>query len=459
MTKVRREFFDETGVAEYSMSLLGPGLASFTFCRDALEELGVSRPRLQEKVGSAVALFVFRRSSGAPPQEPPPKPVFAQAFGLPFLWVEGRPHSTRLPKGMGAFAEGICRQTGHRGWGLHLDTPLDAVDLSQVTFELESAWAPLAAALELASLGGVSRAAVFSTGRWEEGLGVAGVTGIREKVEAVSRLTGLDEDSRQPEAPGLADPDLPLFYVPASIFQQAREAARGRIEVVSYPPSEPRWKRALTQHLVSLDVPPTQGAHPLEARLDYVNRPHILTDVQLRRDYFMSHVLEDLVAARSSKQPSRQGEEMVGRKVERLVLALSFSYDLTAYVLQSLKPRQALLLVTRETEALVEKVTMGLGDTALKIETLLVEPGSEREVSTRSGEWLMGEPNPKLRAVDITAGTKLVTVALVYAAREANARCFYVTHTYHKGRPLYGQEALETFPWVTKGPPQEASDG
>jgi hypothetical protein len=142
-------------------------------------------------------LFVAE-GAGQPGSWPAP---LASAFALPFVWVESRTDSQSLPDGMGETARHVRRVIKRDGWGLYLAAELEDYDLSGLRLDGRSGWAPLAAALEIAAVGGRPSQRVFSTGRWVDGHGIAGVDGVAGKAQAVH---------------GLVDPsEAAVFFVPA----------------------------------------------------------------------------------------------------------------------------------------------------------------------------------------------------------------------------------------------------
>ena len=492
MRKVLESHLEDYGDIQYSIDNVGPALASFLFSDEAMKSIGLESPLFSGRSGSATLLFVFepdakKRKESACSRTDGNK-VLADGFGLPVIWVKEKRHSPYLPQGLVEIAESVCKKTDNPNWGLWLNEPLENHDFSEIRVKASSAWTSLAAALELAVLDGKPQTDVFSTGCWEEGLGVGSVEGIKEKVAAVCRLTSrslnsengakqtaeqetgetteyrdeiADSAERGEEEGSETSSSYPVLFVPAGNYQEAKTAAQGRIKVVSYPPEQTRWKDALVEHLRTLDVPPNRATHTLYERLSYINREHIRTHLKTRQNYYIRHILHDLVEEKvksSSRSVSGVSSEALrsggvvapgALQLNRLVLGLSFSYELAAFVLLMLKPARALLLVTPETLRYLGKIKE-IVEGATVIEQQTVNQGGEETAFVECMNWLKKEPRQHLRGVDITGGTKLITAALLRAAIGAGARCFYVTHEYSDGKPVYGKELMEDVSWLAR---------
>jgi hypothetical protein len=308
------------------------------------------------------------------------------------------------------------------GWGLCLARELENYDLSGLRLDGRSALAPFAAALEIAVLGGRPSARVFSTGRWAKGHGIAGVDGVAQKVQAVEHLHESSERA--------------LFFVPSQNLEEAEEKAGGNMEIRPYPALENRWAKALEDHLRALDIPPSRELYELDERLAYANRRYVRASPKTRREYHLTHLCQDLAV--------RLRQNISHGRVTRLVTALSFSYELATMVIRALAPERVRLVVSPETEKLIEKVHAAV-DPAVdpaRVETVNLEAGKEENVMDSCCKWLSEEGRVEARAVDITAGTKLTTAALIEAANRTGARVYYLSHEVEEGTPTFGTEKI-----------------
>jgi hypothetical protein len=242
---------------------------------------------------------------------------------------------------------------------------------------------------------------------------------------------------------GLVDPsEAAVFFVPAQNFDQAASASVDNVEVRPYPAMESRWARALEAHLRALDIPPSRTRSNLRERLSYANREYVRASPKTRREFHATHLCEELAA--------RLRQRSLPVSVNRLVTALSFSYELAAMVISALAPERVRLLVSPETCDLVEKVgkTVDGAVDPTRIETVALEAGREQAAMESCCEWLSQETRAEARAVDITAGTKLATAALIEAANRTGARVYYLSHQFERGAPIFGTEKIRCVEWL-----------
>ncbi|MBI4704604.1 MAG: hypothetical protein HY744_26165 [Deltaproteobacteria bacterium] len=230
---------------------LGQALAGYWLKTELRTELGIATPKpWAGRHGAAVALF-------APTEQ---VDGLAEGLPLPMQWRREAADSDMVPAGLSTVAESVRRELGIDGWGLALARDLDDYDLSELPLAAESAWAALAAALVVACEGGAVRPWVFATGAWD-GHGIARVEHIKAKLAAVRSLGWAPEGQR------------PVLWVPAGNYDEARAAITDEVELKSYPAGETKARQALSEHLYSIEVPPTTD-EPLARRRDYANRPY-----------------------------------------------------------------------------------------------------------------------------------------------------------------------------------------
>lgn len=411
-------------------SLAAP-LASYLMSSQALAQVGLRQPDPFSHPGTINGLFVRSEEMGAGPGS-----VIASAFLLPFTWVKGTMDGEGVPKGVLEVAEQVREVTGRKEFGLQLGRDLRSYDMSGLVLRAESLWVALAAQLEITALGGLARTRVLATGSWDGR--VSAVEGVGRKVELVRKISsGMKEG--------------PLLFVPGANEEEARSAAADEVDIRTYPPMERDWRKSLSEHLRMLDTPPVKSESTLEKRLEYANRPHVMTDAVYRREYYLDQIVDDLAAQVGAWHG--KAEHRGGRKLRRLIVPVSYRYELAVLLLKALRPASALLLCTPQSMEHGFKVRAAAEGDVRDIELILVEKGDEEKLLGSCVEWLMAEPDESVRAVEITSGTKVVSAALVAAALRANAKIFYLDHEVsdkEKAGPLpfCGNEKLRRLDWI-----------
>jgi hypothetical protein len=388
------------------------GLAPWVLSAGARAKAGLSAPSIPDARGSVVALCVWTGEMKGPVEQK----VLAPAFALPLLWVERKSDSPRLPEGFAAVADGVRQALEIHDWGLDLAEDLDGLDLSGFAFDSASAWASLAAGLYLAANGGTPRTDVFATGVWN-GKGVESVDGIEYKIEAVLDLVAEKK---------------PTLFVPSANYDQADKHAAERADIVAFPPGESIAYKSLREGLLVMLAVPPATTDSLEARCAYANQDFLMAAFAKRREYYRGNLVLDLAARIAEK---RKGEP----RVDRLVLGLSLSWELAVLLIAAIRPRQALLLCTVESNnhiaAVKDKLTH---DCTIEPPVLLTRDGEEKACE-EVAKWLSPLGSDCCRpttAVEITSGTKEMTTVLVIAAQRAKAQLLYLSHKTSGTTPL-----------------------
>jgi hypothetical protein len=370
--------------AEYAVDLLGRKLAGYLLTPEKRRRLGLSDPFIPNRRGSAVALLVWNPETVALPDGSP----FAPAFGLPLEWREGRADSPRLPASLREVASRVLETIGADGWGLWPASELGDESLVQLTVDARSCSVPLMGALYIAKLGGQPAPRVFATGEWSS-KGVVRVGGIAEKVEAVASLA--------------AEGQAPLLFVPAENRKEAEAVAGDRVRIEAFPPTEPKsvhWEAAMRSYLGKLDAPPPKLPDNYEQRVEYVNRPHVAASEGRQRLYL--ELVADDIADRLRPVGSWS----------RGVFVVSQSPDLVGLMLRVFRPKDGLLLASKETEKHIEKVRRDQPGIRFDMASLDLPP---ERLATTVAEWLKQEPDPEKRMADVTAGPRLASFAILAA--------------------------------------------
>jgi len=367
--------------------------------------------------GSAIALLVWEPAIAGG--------SLGRAFALPLRWRRGDDGDPGLPESLRETGRSIQRRLGLSGWCLRRASELASVDLSRLHLACDSAEAPLAAALVVAAEGGEPEPLVFGTGVLSDGH-VDVVDELQAKVELVGRLAAGREA---------------WLFVPRAHFAEAEAAAAPAVKVAAYAPMrEGDLRAALAPHLARLEAPPPESA-PLEVRLAYANRRYLAPEQRYR--YYSMALARDI--ARRATPPGRA-------PVDRLATSLSLSWELTHCILHLVRPREALLLWSDDTHRHLEQITaMRPPETRILPHASAFRPDDARLVGDDVARWLAESDAP---AVDITPGQRLMSLALEYAARLAEARVFYLIHEWRPrdagGGVAYGTERHVTIDWLSE---------
>lgn len=358
--------------------------------------------------------------------------VLQRSFCVPLCWRNdaGAQHSAQLPGALHALANQVRGAVQEAGaWSLHLAPVWNDVDLSETACGWESAWAPLYAALVIATEGGVPSGNVFATGSWGVGGGIVHVEGVEHKVQAVLNL-------------GLASAAL---FVPAANYDEAAAAissqpARG-LSIHSYEPGSAEPKPAMKRHLEKLDKPPRRvDGDSYDRRLAYLNRGRLAFGDANR---YQAHELGDELACLIRK---RLPNDLP--KVARLALFLSNNWALAALILKVLDPQEVCLVVSKESESLADNVRKSWVSTGrIDAHRPLWGPSEAQELKCLDEvtKWLRKSASSE-SAVEVTGGMKTATAILVAAAQQTKSRILYLDNA----APLsYGNERMRWLKYLS----------
>ncbi len=397
------------------------GLAPWVMATEALREVRGPEPKVPDEHGSALVLCVWR--SDLPQVE---SGLFSRAFGLPLRWVENETDSPMVPQEFVELAGKVREELDIQGFGLALADELEGLDLSGFPVSPESAFAPLAASLYLVKHGGKPLPTVLATGRWSE-RGIGGVEGIAEKVEAGVRLAG----------------SKGTLYVPAANFDEAVQFASSRLKVQSFPPGDTDIPRSLQGLLAELDAPPPDTAS-LEERLAYGNRSFIARDRKRRSRYYQEKIVGDLAALKRAEMLDAGSLP----DVDRLVLGVSFQWELAVLLINILQPRECRLLCTEKSGSNLDAIRSRVETACPCLEKeFLLKQSQEARVCEQVAKWL---DSGERAAVEITGGTKEMSTILLVASQRSRARILYLRHTILKDDtvPKYGTERIDDLAWA-----------
>ena len=395
---------------------LGPELASWWLTAAERHAVGLQAPKPAALPGAVTMLFQRRSSAQA-----------ADHNGglLPLRWRDTPEPRCRLPRGLARVASRVCTELDLSGWHLHLADELSDVDLSDLEIPADSAFLPLAAALQLVAYGGTPAPHVFGTGDWQRG--VSSVDGVDDKVCAVQDLLGgLPPEMKEA-----------WIFVPRADEAAARNKAQPWLHVQTWPEGALSVKDATGPFLARFDAIP-QSSSELDVRCEWANRPWIQRFYSDRNEYYGAHLLAEL-AGRTHRLDSR---------IERLAVPVGFHTNMSRFPIKAWSPAAVLLLASGASQKNAKEVKEEHGNASIE---LLPDAGGGAAANEycrlvdRIAAWLQeGEGHA---AVDITAGTVLMSSILQEAARRAGAQAFYVQHKHNGRYQIFGEERILELSW------------
>lgn len=432
---------------------------------EELRQSGENVPKLTAALGGLAPFCLDRRLRNEQDLQPDfaPEPGAAwvlcvwedalsnleKGFALPLCWKKGAEDSDGLPKSFRSIAGQVRDALGISGYGLELGRAIEGTNLSRLDIGAFSAFAPLAAALIVLVEGGVPRPWVFATGQLE-GDRISEVRGIGEKVEAIrSYLPYL----------GIPDDKKAVLWVPYGNLKEARDAAAGGMDVKAYKFTSQhqgnqkklsdQLEDVLSEHLSDLEKPPGQ-TESLDKRLKYANRKYIVGNKNLRDNYYRKHLFAELVAKLS--QNCLPDDWQKGRG--SLATCVGGNVPVTALGCLALAPRRALVLRTDGAKPRTWHDELKAQCGKMEMESIALDETLSDDAGSRIREivrFLENEPDRRLRAVDITPGTREMSALLLAAAWRADARVFYIRHTMgFFNQPKYGTEKIVELDWVLR---------
>jgi hypothetical protein len=297
--------------------------------------------------------------------------------------------------------------------------------------DYSSAWAALAAGLQLAAADGTPDPKVWATGCWEEARGVQHVDGLQEKLQLAVRH-GASE-----------------FFVPASQFEQAQSVARayGNLSIQQLRAGTNSPHDALHRLLQRLRARPNPPANQhdqagLKACVDYYHSQPL--DDPRTRAFYQSHLFPSVLA--------RLRDQLQGQWPDwnptHLATIVSRRPELVLLAALALRVRHVLLLYTNvpsendQTQDM-QYVRHRLEEEGVQCTAVAFRDDDDLPVvlGKHLARFLDGVP-ATCAAVDTTPGTKLMSLSLALTA-PAGSWLLYLQHqTLAAGdhRPIPGTE-------------------
>lgn len=373
-------------------------------------------PNLPRSHGSCW-IILARRSEAAS------MPLLRASFLLPLEWKPVSGHSERLPPALCALADdvlsGLRSAAIHvselnKDWGLHLpsgsDLGFDGWDISDLSFDFASGWAPLAAGLLVAAQGATARPdpSVWATGRWEPTQGLLEVGGLDEK-HALACEWNVDQ---------LFVPDANTNWV-----RQLRPAAAKRISFLDGGTVDPL--RALQKYRLRLFAEP-EPADPFNIRKFYF--VEVLANRVKMSEFYIRCLLDTVL----EEQCRPQLEKIAPRwNPSHYVTFVSRNPELAILGARTFGSTHVLLLYTEgdgQIRQSVDTVKRHLSDRKVACKNVSNSPEMVREIPKRISDWLRQTKcrSNKNLVLDVTSGQVLMTLGLQFGAprgsRLANIR-------------------------------------
>jgi hypothetical protein len=279
--------------------------------------------------------------------------------------------------------------------------------LSELAKDCRSAWAPLAAALILASDGIMPDTGIWGTGEWRPDGGIAAVGGLDRKLDLA-----LEFGART------------IFIPPEQCAEAKRwKSAHPRVELevaVLEQGEKPDLRSALRTYVArSVSRPESDATFVLRQRY-YLRQ----VDRGFQRDYYIQDLLPELAAYYHDELPA-------GCQPTHLVTIASHSPELVILLAHAIKPRRCLILYTQDNRGHMETAMKGVRTAVAACD---VQPASFTKSDTMARE--MGQHvlrftesvSPGDVIFDLTPGHKEMSLELALRLAPAGSYLFYLRH-------------------------------
>lgn len=347
---------------------------------------------------------------------------------VPLRWKKGPcQDDSHLPKGLQETAQFVIRALKLSGeikeeeqWCLVPAEEGLFTGPGRILFEgnYASGWVSLAAGLLLAAGNGRPTRDVWATGCWKFETGVTAVESLEQKLKVA------------------AEYGARKFFVPASCVKGAREIVNRldlglQIESLNADSIKPR--AALAPYLSALAVRAGRDDTP-EAR---VATYMFINDQQESTEYYLDYIVEEL--ADKVRQRINLPEF---RNCRYLITTVSDSYELVCLSHLVFRPEASLILFTEARadryKPLADKAKEWLKGRNFDAQVRPLKSDSSQPLELVSEyqacvQELLGAERDGPLVIDITPGTKLMSVAWAYAAPET-ARLVYYESQFDAGK-------------------------
>jgi hypothetical protein len=361
-------------------------------------------------------------------------PAFREAFLLPLQWAWETSDDSRLPDRVRQLAENIRQQLAHAPsddfrkkadfsrWGLQLAVHIgNANILHTLAAELQlspnSGWGWLCASLIAAEQirqtqennAPSLRHDVWISAEWNDGSGIDAVGCLEEKLRAAS----------WPQS------GVKIFFVPESQIEYARQLLpeQSLLTIQGLPQGKSDPVEALRPCLLELEVPPPPDGPIIYLQAYYERLYSRNTDraKQYYRQQLLPRVIERL---------RQQWQEKNGT-ISHLVTILSDNPELVHIAIESTGASRCLVLATSDKRAAMRELEEMRASAQRPCEVIwkIYKSTDEllRELEREVHTFVQGVP-AELVGLDLTPGTKEMTLTLALRVAQPEHRLLYLRH-------------------------------
>lgn len=327
--------------------------------------------------------------------------VLRDAFFLPLQWVPAV-DAAGVPAALVDLGRDVVRELDEdASWRLQFapGRGFDGWDLRGLELDVPSAWVGLAAALLCAVRGGSTRPDVAVSARWDpSGKRFSSVSGLREKLAAARSL------------------GCTRFFLSAADAEICPAEEWAPMELTPLVSRGAKLGRALSELLHVMQVPPGPEAD-FSVRCAYADSfPRQARSK--REDYIMDCITRERADVLRRARGSTACSDLV-------VVASSPSVALLSVL--ALRPGRCAIVTTKEMEAkqrIAQTIVGRLEKWGVQVDIdrrLLDDTRDESALREAIGRW-----DPKGLWVDVTGGTKGMSVRAALAAGDAGATVFHI---------------------------------
>ncbi len=361
-------------------------------------------------------------------------PALREAFLLPLVWTWQTSDDSRLPDCVRQLAGKIRQQLNHAQsrnfrektdfsrWGLQLAVHIGNTDIlhalaAELQLSPSSGWGWLCASLIAAeqirqtqennppSL----RHDVWITAEWNDGSGIDAVGCLEAKLRAAS----------------CPQSGVKIFFVPESQVESARRflPEQSELTIQGLPQDKPDPVEALRPCLLELEVPPRPDGPIIYLQAYYERLYSRNTD--RAKQYYHQQLLPRVI-----ERLRQQWQEKNGT-ISHLVTILSDNPELVHIAIESTGASRCLVLATSDKRAAMHELEQMRASAQRPCEVMLKIYNSTDEL-LRELEWevhafVQGVP-AELVGLDLTPGTKEMTLTLALRVAQPEHRLLYLRH-------------------------------
>jgi hypothetical protein len=388
-------------------------------------------------------------------------PLLREAVLLPLRWERGLRHDARVPEAIRAEANRVLAAVlplvaSEVSWGLRFGVDnRDGLDLSGLHFPAESAWAALAAGLLLALEEGTPHPGVWATGTWLAPGGIGRIDFLDRKLR-LAVASGAEAvflpESQTAEAEKIIKVMADEFQSNPARLAELRRCVPPRARMEGVPrlaigrlrQGTSRPHAALDEYLARLFQRPLLTDPPATRRAWYCSLWE-RGQQEAARTWFVDALLNEIAAE------CRQHllEWCPDERPSALVTIASDSWELMPQISEIVRPDRCLVLYTAEK---AQQYTRAL-EVARR---LVTERGAKCEfvpgIFDATGDFFeqfgpmirsfANGMDPAWLALDLTPGSKEMSLALQFAAPDRENKLLYLRHKKQGSLVVPGSQQL-----------------